>query len=375
MVEERKIRELLGKLVAMSPEPPPYPEQSMVVAPVAPPRARPILMFAGAALVVLALAIPIVLLTNNGGSNEVAPTLPVPGSTTTTQQDATSTTGQTGTTDQPNTSTTVAVGPWTGVVYLTAEAGNSYTGNPGLVPVPIGVAGVDTDAPFTAALTAVANAGASLPPGMGNAIPQDVEIVSLATDGDLITADMNESFRLGAGGLLADVTMLNQMVYTLTQGNGQARVLFTIGGEPVLDYGSEGIDLSGTVGRSDYIDQLNLIFLTEPVVNRPDSVLNAFQHEDPNPGYWVVGVANAYEAMLAVRVVDDGSVVYEETVQATCGTGCWGEFGMDIDPELVTPGVSVVEVFQYSAEDGSPSNVITVPIPEGTYWELVPATG
>ena len=52
MSYEKKIKDLLGRLVAMSPEPPPYPEETPM-ATSQPPRKRmhPVLVFAGAAVV------------------------------------------------------------------------------------------------------------------------------------------------------------------------------------------------------------------------------------------------------------------------------------------------------------------------------------
>jgi hypothetical protein len=59
---------------------------------------------------------------------------------------------------------------------------------------------------------------------------------------------------------------------------------------------------------------------------------------------------------------------------ATSGSGTWGDFAVDIDAELIEPGVSSIRVFWYGAEDGTPSNVVTIPVPEGEVWELVPPT-
>ncbi|MGH8945057.1 MAG: Gmad2 immunoglobulin-like domain-containing protein, partial [Acidimicrobiia bacterium] len=58
---------------------------------------------------------------------------------------------------------------------------------------------------------------------------------------------------------------------------------------------------------------------------------------------------------------------------ATCGSGCWGEFTFDLDPALLEPG-GQVRVFWNSPEDGEPSDVVTIPIPESEdgLWDLVP---
>jgi hypothetical protein len=112
------------------------------------------------------------------------------------------------------------------------------------------------------------------------------------------------------------------------------------------------------VNRESFQEDLALIHLTEPVVE-----LGGF--------YQVAGVANVFEASLVVQVVDaDGHVVHEEPVMATCGTGCWGTFATQIAPSLVTPGESAIRLFTYSAEDGTMTDVVTVPVPAEGVWQI-----
>jgi hypothetical protein len=77
----------------------------------------------------------------------------------------------------------------------------------------------------------------------------------------------------------------------------------------------------------------------------------------------VAGWANVFEAALTVQVVDPatGDVEYEAPVMADCGTGCWGEFFAELTAPTVDVG-DLVRVFWYSAEDGEPADVVTVPV-------------
>jgi hypothetical protein len=175
-----------------------------------------------------------------------------------------------------------------------------------------------------------------------------------------VEVDMNDAFLNGAGGLLADVTMLNQLIYSVTWSPFLTNpdVLFTVGGHPVEAFGNEGLDLTEPVDRDTFIDDLSLIFVTEPLV--------ALDGE-----YQVSGRANVFEAALMVRVEDgEGNVVHEEPVTATCGTGCWGDFSVAIPADLIEGGESVVKLFTHSAQDGSMIDVITVPIPAGDVWAI-----
>lgn len=318
----------------------------------------PVLVFLGAAAVVALLAIPVLLFTGGEDPEVVATTATTTVPETTTTQAATTTTPVESTTTTPSTTT------WSGVVSLYQSPDNSFLGNPALVPVSLVLTGgPDSDAPFTQALAAVGAEFAELSHPLSNAIPPGVQIVGMSTttvDGtEVLVVDMSEAFLDGAGGLLADTTMLNQLIYTLTIGEGADEgILFTVGGEPIEAFGSEGLVLTDPVDRQSFISELNPIFLTEPILE--------LEHV-----YLVAGLANVFEASLMVQVLDgNAEVVHEEPVLASCGSGCWGEFGIGVASELITPGESSIRLLTYSAEDGSPQDSITIPIPATGVWEL-----
>lgn len=365
MSYEKKMRDLMQRLVAMSPEPPPYPEEAPMARPDTRKAPRPALVFAGAAALVALLAVPLLLST--GGEDPI-----LVGSTTTTT--TSTTTPSTTSTTAPATTTTVVPGTtttteavegstWTGVVYLYQSPEDSFLGNPALVPVGIEVAappGTFGDhTQFDDVLSLLADNGTALPQPFANAIPPEVDIVRWGEENGLVRPDMNEAFLAGAGGLLADMTMLNQLIYGLTWMNADASVLFTVEDEPVEAFGSEGLGLTDAVERDSFLDHLHVINLTAPLARQEDGT------------YLVEGIANVFEATVVIAVVDgDGEVVHEEFVTATCGTGCWGEFSTSIDADLIVPGESSVRVFTYSAEDGAPVDVVTVPIPQGDVWRF-----
>jgi spore germination protein GerM len=347
MSYEKKIKDLMARLASMSPEPPPYPEETPMARHREASRRRPALVFVGAAILVIALAVPLLMFTGGGEPDLVA--------TTTTTAPATTTTAGVTTTTEPETSTTQAVLPvWSQPgVFLYQSPESSFVGNPALVPVILEVGSLDPDVEFTDALAAL---GTNLPNGLANAIPAGVSVLSTQMDGEFIVADMNEAFLDGAGGLLADMTMLNQLIYTLTYSSPESTVRFTVNGQPVEAFGSEGLGLSDPVGREDFLDQVHVINLLTPIVETED-------------GWAIFGIANVFEANLVLNVVDgDGNVTHEEFVTATCGSGCWGEFSAVVDSNLIVPGESSIKLFQNSAEDGSPVDVITIAVPPEGVW-------
>ena len=127
--DDRKMKELADRLVAMSPEPPPYPEEVSVTHR-EDSKPRPVLVFAGAALVVLLLAaIPLFLSRGGGEVDPVASstTSTVPTTVTTQPQASTTVTTEAPvtTTTVPATTTTTAPGVEAveAVLYAAAGAG------------------------------------------------------------------------------------------------------------------------------------------------------------------------------------------------------------------------------------------------------------
>lgn len=344
MTDDRKIRDLIRRMVSMSPEPPPYPEEITMAHPSTTRRRSPALIFAAAAVAVVVLAVPL-LLWDGGDGAPVGGGTSVPGTTvppvTTTEPGATTTT-------EPD-----IVQAITQPVFLAQMPVNSPSNNPAIIPILLTVEepdGLPADVQQAAGspvgmLLNHDALGVVLPAGVETYVPAGVQVLDSTVTGSLITLDMNEAFLDGAGGLLADFTMLNQLVYTATITDLSARVLFTVNGAPVEAFGTEGISLLDPVGRDDYLDHLNPIVVTRTLEVTDNEIR-------------VVGKANVYEATLSYRV--SGTDI-EGFVNATCGTGCWGDFEISLSTGGLATG-SVLEIFSASAEDGSPMFLIRIPL-------------
>lgn len=355
--DDQRFKELTDRLVAMSPEPPPFPEETVVSTPGTSPRRSPLLVFAGAAAaVLLAVGIPLVLLNNQ------EPQIGAPSTSTTTSTSTPVTDpGDTTTTTMPS----VTLDQFATTVYLTQSPENSFLGNPALVAfytmVDSPVDSEDTEI-LKNTLNMLGDPEIVLPPGMTNSVPAGVEALNVrraeGADNALII-DMNEAFLAGAGGLLADATMLNQLVYTATQLPGIDQVQFIVDNQPVTQFGSEGMDLSSSIGRGDFQTEINPIIITEPVIFNSDGLPQ------------VTGIANVFEATVSLDIVNDGTVAYTDFTTATCGTGCWGDFGFSLDTPALNAD-SIIRVYWNSAQDGSPSDVVSIPVNSEGFWELLP---
>jgi hypothetical protein len=360
--DDQRMKELTDRLVAMSPEPPPFPEEVTMTTPARKTTMKPLTVFAAAAVVVLlGFGIPFLLL--SGGEPPVASD-----STTTTSNTTTSTPDET-TTSDPDQVTTTATSLVDNVAYvrpvfLVTDSVNSFGGNPALVAFETTVYGSEDVEDLLLALhlvETISEPQANLPEGYVNAVPEEVSVNGIEYGSDfVVTIDMNEAFLDGAGGLLADYTMLNQLIYTATAVPDVTSVIFTVNGAPIEAFGSEGLDLSGPVDRESFEEHLALIYLTSPILPNQDGNIV------------VEGRSNTFEATLMMQVLDgSGEVAHEEFTTATCGTGCWGDFLFVLDSDLFEAD-STVEVFEYSAENGERVNIVSIPYNGGELWDFLP---
>ncbi|OGO58889.1 MAG: hypothetical protein A2V85_12110 [Chloroflexi bacterium RBG_16_72_14] len=229
----------------------------------------------------------------------------------------------------------------------------SFTGNGGLVPVLREVP--ETRAVATAAMRELL-AGPnekelSASPAMYTAIPEGTELLGLSIEDGVATVDLSGEYASG-GGSAGMFGRLAQVVYTLTQFSTVDKVLFELDGEPVTTFSSEGIILDRAQRRADYRDQLPAIFVDRP----------AWGAALGNPGP-VSGLTNVFEATFRVQLLDaKGGLIADRQVMATCGTGCWGTFKLQLGYEVAKAQWGTLRVFDLSARDGAQENVTEYPV-------------
>jgi len=267
--------------------------------------------------------------------------------TTSTTQPATTTTTQ-----APTTTTTIPAETGAVVYYLLEEVEND-SGGPFLVPVYRESSSSDDPARQVVDLLLQGpseDETAGLP-AISTAIPQDTESLGVSVDDGVATVDLSAEFDDG-GGSFSMFARLAQVVYTLTRIEGVDQVEFEIEGEPVTVFSSEGIALDGPQERADHYDLLPPIFVDTPAWGEPVT----------SPVH-IGGLSNVFEAVSQVMLTDDdGLTLFEATVLATCGTGCWGEWEIDIPYTVDRDQFGALIVWEYSAEDGSRIHVREYPV-------------
>ena len=180
-------------------------------------------------------------------------------------------------------------------------------------------------------------------------IPAGTTLRGLSIAGGIATVDLSRRFESG-GGTLTMTLRIAQVVETLTQFRGVSRVSFRIDGKHVQSIGGEGLMVSPPVGRTDYVDSLAPIMLEEPL---PGARIKSPVR--------LRGSADVFEGQFTARVTDAaGKVIVEQPIHATSGTGTRGTFDELVPFSTAAHGKGWVTVFEPSAKDGSPTNIVRV---------------
>lgn len=290
-------------------------------------------------------------------SSTTATTVPEPTTTTlapTTTSSTTTTTTKPTTTTSSTTTTIVPAGATQVVIYLMMDdVGETTVAGPTLVPVlrdidrTVGVAG----AAMQALLKGPTSGEADSVPGLSTAIPTDSEFLGVRIEDGIATVNLSHEFETG-GGTFSMSARLAQVVYTLTRFPTIEAVSFELDGEPVTVFSSEGLIIDHPLTREDGQSLLPAIFVDRPVHGGTLT----------NPAR-ITGEANVFEAMFWVTIVDnDGLILAEEPVMASCGTGCWGTFDVTIPYEVDEAQLGAVIVWAASPRDGSQIDVREYPV-------------
>ena len=187
--------------------------------------------------------------------------------------------------------------------------------------------------------------------GIGTQIPAGTKLLGVVVSGGTATVNLSKRFESG-GGSLSMTLRVAQVVSTLTQFPSVQSVAFKLDGVLTDSIGGEGLIVSPPVSRADY-----------------ESVMPAILVEAPIPGQavgrpmGVFGTANVFEAQFRVQVRDrTGKVIADTPVTASSGTGTRGTFRARISYPGGHAGPGTIRFFEPSAKDGTPTNVVNVPV-------------
>jgi len=188
--------------------------------------------------------------------------------------------------------------------------------------------------------------------GAMTAIPRETSLLGLTIDKGVATVDLSSEFNETGLGTCCEHLPLAQVVYTLTAFDTVDEVVFQVDGETIDSYGGHGSPIDGPQTRDDYAGAAPPIVLDFP-----------FPGQQVGSTFELKGGANVFEATVSYRIVDkEGEVLQEGFTTATCGTGCFGDFSERVSVDVEGQTYAILEVFESSAEDGSPLHKVELPI-------------
>lgn len=335
----------------------------------------PILKFAIIAAATVPIVFVAVVIAIARGSNSGGGEVPAAGSTPTTTATSTAPAGSTAVaipTTPPATTQTPDPGSGTPVATLTPggttplpTSATTISGTPGTVqttPLSIyflrgeDVGPVLRQVPATQAVARAAIeqllAGPSASDansGLTSSIPAGTRLLSIAISDGVATVDLSGEFDSG-GGTLSMRARLAQVVYTLTQFPTVDSVVFRLDGQDTTVFGGEGVTINSPATRAEFEDLTPAILLDSPA-----------QGETVSSPVLLTGTANTFEATFRIAIYDAaGNIIADEFATATSGTGTRGTFEVSVPFDMATAGPGVIRVYESSARDGSPVNVVDV---------------
>jgi hypothetical protein len=170
------------------------------------------------------------------------------------------------------------------------------------------------------------------------ALPDEAELESVVVEDGVARVELSDDLSGGENGFTAfPLEAVAQVVYTASQ-------------FPTVD----SVEIGGdTYTRADFEAQTPAILVESP----------RFFEEVGNP-VRATGTANTFEANFQYELTDtDGRIVDEGFVTATSGSGERGTFDFSTDEyEIPFDGVGALVVFELSAEDGSRTNLVEIPV-------------
>jgi spore germination protein GerM len=198
---------------------------------------------------------------------------------------------------------------------------------------------------------------------IGTQIPEGTRLLGIDIEGGVATVDLSSEF--ASGDILGDereawAFRLAQVTFTLTQFPTVESVRFIVDGKPATAIeGHEGTPIE-LATRDAYADQRPGIFVDQPAwggeLTDPLTVSGLVQTDAEPP---------EFHAALVNRTTDE--ILVQETVRATCPTGCWQPpGGGEFEFRLAVPAGAdrddlMLRVWEVSA-DGSEVGVLQYPL-------------
>jgi spore germination protein GerM len=185
--------------------------------------------------------------------------------------------------------------------------------------------------------------------GISSAVPE-VPVLGVNISDGVASVDLDRTFEAGGGTLMMG-SRLAQLTWTLTGLEGVDSVSLLLNGTVVETFSGEGIILDGPMVRDDFVDLLPGILVEHPAWGAPVA-----------PNFTIRGTAAVFEAVFVYTVSQGGSLLVDETPAMTDNGVGWGVFETEIELPTTTTGSVTLDVWEYSAKDGTPQSERRIPL-------------
>jgi hypothetical protein len=190
-------------------------------------------------------------------------------------------------------------------------------------------------------LTGVYPGEGAADPALLSEIPGGSGLLGVRVADGIADVDLSAEFFRGGDGLELR-GRLAQVVLTLTRFPEITAVQFWSGGQ-IVGF-DETVGVSYPAVAADFADLLPPIMIESPVY---------WASGGENP-LVVAGTADVFEATVSLELLDqEGTVIWNGFSTATCGTGCRGDFTIEIPYEVPEHQLGTLAAWETSMEDGS----------------------
>ncbi|KAF1084243.1 Immunoglobulin-like domain of bacterial spore germination [Sporotomaculum syntrophicum] len=185
-------------------------------------------------------------------------------------------------------------------------------------------------------------------------LPPGTKILGININNGLATVDFSEEVLNANLGSSGEALGIQSIVNTLTGLPNIEKVSFQVNGRT----DGRAQDWWGHVGlyNQPFTKDYSKVYKPAIWVTHPSP------HQVVGVPLLVKGSALVYEGTVNARLLDSNGKILAETYTTTSGAPVRGDFAMSIKFDPPSSGEGVLEVFDYSPKDGSPQDIVSIPV-------------
>jgi len=185
-------------------------------------------------------------------------------------------------------------------------------------------------------------------------LPTGTKILGINIKNGLATVDFSEEVLNANVGSTGEALGIQSIVNTLTDLPNIDKVAFQVNGHT----DGRARDWWGHVGlyNQPFTQDYSKVYKPAIWVTHPSP------HQVVGVPLYVKGSAMVFEGTVNARLLDSSGKVLAETYTTTSGAPVRGEFTMSIKFDPPSSGAGVLEVLDYSAKDGQPQDIVSIPV-------------